>query len=73
MPADRSLPELKAALDESSRRLQYHIDSRAASLIPESVAFDVASELTRTVLPTLQELITEVEELRGRAGQTAQG
>lgn len=71
MPADRSLPELKTALDESARRLQHHIDSNAASLIPESVTSVVASELTRTVLPTLQALITEVEELRKRVGQIA--
>ncbi len=73
MPADNSLPELKAALDESARRLQHHVDSNAGSLMPESIAFVIALELTRTLLPTLQALITEVEELRRRVEQNAQG
>ena len=66
MPADKSFSELKAALDESLQRLQHHVDSSSASSVPEGVAVIVASELTRTVLPTVQALITAVEELRKR-------
>jgi hypothetical protein len=67
MADDPSLAEFRAQLSEAAQRLKNLLAGDSTGWAPAGVGIQAAGILVRTVLPALQVLIAEIEELRRRA------